>query len=141
MTNKLPLFYEQKNMISDRRLKQSCSKSARKYYFTSLFTLLQTRFLSDFQQVLAVRIWADLATFGFLITFSFCLDTSGDLQQSFSLSNGAIFAGFSYFHGKCRLNISAWRPSNQFHAQTELFWPRFSRDFSSNGAPFSSRNF
>ena len=34
--------------VSYQELKYSCSKSARKYYVTSLFTLLRTQFLSDF---------------------------------------------------------------------------------------------
>ena len=52
-------------------LKQSCSKSARKYYITSLFTLLQTRFLSDFLEDFGRSNQADLATIWILAYLQF----------------------------------------------------------------------
>ena len=96
-----------------KSLKYSCSKSARKYYLTSLFTLLQTQFLSDFlagirgsnlgrsvvdfclPSIFYVKSssyeWF-IASNGDALASMFSRKSSGDLPRSFSRKFSLIFS-------------------------------------------------
>ena len=77
-------------IFSDFLLKYSLAKSARKCYFTSLFTLLRTQFLSDF--LIVVR-GSNLGR-SYNVEFTLPCHIVFQFTAAFSMNRTAIFASF-----------------------------------------------
>ena len=114
-------------------LKYSCSKSARKYYVTSLFTLLRTQFLSDFLEgIRGSNLGQSSSFFSYHIVF---LLTYLSFFRQIVLHTIHILKRTCFclhFHGKVRLAMCGNFPSFSRSNATDFssIFTKFSREFS-----------